>query len=200
MISLSLRPTAHPKSFQPQPVGASSACYRTFTLAMGRSSRFGSTICNSSPCSDSLSLRLHLIRLNLALHTVTRRLIMQKARSQTPSRSEDPEECPPTACKHAVSGTLSLPSSGYFSPFPHGTCSLSVTDDYLALEDGSPRFLQGFTCPAVLGYSSKRERGFAYRTITFFGSSFQRPSATSPFFDSLAEARNCPTTPTLSQR
>src|SRR5437667_141772 len=36
-----------------------------------------------SPFSDSLSLRLHLARLNLALHTATRRLIKQKARSQT---------------------------------------------------------------------------------------------------------------------
>ncbi len=32
----------------------------------------------------------------------------------------------PTPCKHIVSGTISLPYSGYFSPFPHGTCSLSV--------------------------------------------------------------------------
>ena len=32
----------------------------------------------------------------------------------------------PTACKQTVSGTISLPSQGYFSPFPHGTGSLSV--------------------------------------------------------------------------
>jgi hypothetical protein len=31
-----------------------------------------------------------------------------------------------TACRHTVSGSLSLPSQGCFSPFPHGTCSLSV--------------------------------------------------------------------------
>src|SRR3546814_2435779 len=30
----------------------------------------------------------------------------------------------PTACRHSVSGTVSLPSSGCFSPFPHGTGSL----------------------------------------------------------------------------
>ena len=29
-------------------------------------------------------------------------------------------------CKHTVSGTISPPSPGYFSPFPHGTCSLSI--------------------------------------------------------------------------
>ena len=31
-----------------------------------------------------------------------------------------------------VSGTISLPSSGCFSPFPHGTRSLSVSREYLA--------------------------------------------------------------------
>ena len=33
---------------------------------------------------------------------------------------------PPTDCKLTVSGSISLPSPGYFSPFPHGTCALSV--------------------------------------------------------------------------
>jgi len=31
-----------------------------------------------------------------------------------------------TLCKHMVSGSISLPSPGFFSPFPHGTCSLST--------------------------------------------------------------------------
>ena len=56
-----------------------------------------------------------------------------------------------TACRQTVSGTISLPSPGFFSPFPHGTSSLSVAGVYLALEDGPPRFPQGSTCPAVLG-------------------------------------------------
>ena len=34
---------------------------------------------------------------------------------------------PPTACKRTVSGSVSLPSPGFFSPFPHGTGALSVT-------------------------------------------------------------------------
>ena len=49
-----------------------------------------------------------------------------------------------------VSGSLSLPCSGFFSPFPHGTGSLSVSQEYLALTDGPARFTQGFTCPALL--------------------------------------------------
>src|SRR5690606_33080491 len=43
-----------------------------------------------------------------------------------------------------------LPSSGCFSPFPHGTRSLSVVEEYLGLEGGPPMFGQGFTCPALL--------------------------------------------------
>ena len=42
------------------------------------------------------------------------------------------------------------PLPGFFSPFPHGTSSLSVDYEYLALEDGPPMFRQDFTCPALL--------------------------------------------------
>jgi hypothetical protein len=58
---------------------------------------------------------------------------------------------PPTACKQTVSGTISLPSPGFFSPFPHGTGSLSVTLEYLALPDGPGKFMQDSSCPALLG-------------------------------------------------
>ena len=49
-----------------------------------------------------------------------------------------------------VSGTISLAFSAFFSPFPHGTSSLSVIQMYLALADGAARFRQGFTGPALL--------------------------------------------------
>src|SRR5687768_3568627 len=42
LIGLSPLPTAHPLSFQPKWVRASTTSYRRFTLAMGRSPRFGS--------------------------------------------------------------------------------------------------------------------------------------------------------------
>ena len=42
------------------------------------------------------------------------------------------------------------PLPGFFSPFPHGTGSLSVGYEYLALEDGPPIFRQDSTCPALL--------------------------------------------------
>ena len=49
-----------------------------------------------------------------------------------------------------VSGSLSLPSSGCFSPFPHGTSALSVSREYLALPDGPGGFAQDYSCPALL--------------------------------------------------
>jgi hypothetical protein len=42
------------------------------------------------------------------------------------------------------------PLPGFFLPFPHGTSSLSVDYEYLALEDGPPIFRQDYTCPALL--------------------------------------------------
>ena len=70
----------------------------------------------------------------------------------TPSPIPPPEDGgrAPTACRHRVSGSVSPPSTGCFSPFPHGTGSLSVTEEYLGLEGGPPTFGQGFTCPALL--------------------------------------------------
>ena len=56
----------------------------------------------------------------------------------------------PTACRRTVSGTISLPYSGFFSPFPYGTGSLSVSEEYLALPDGAGRFRQDFSGPALL--------------------------------------------------
>ena len=49
-----------------------------------------------------------------------------------------------------VSGSISLRYSRFFSPFPHGTGSLSVSQEYLALADGPAKFRQDFTCPALL--------------------------------------------------
>ena len=82
---------------------------------------------------------------------------MQKARRR-PQAS--------TACRHTVSGSFSLPYSGFFSPFPHGTRSLSVSQEYLALTDGSARFRQDFTCPALLRILVLINKHFVYGAIT----------------------------------
>ena len=123
LISLSLRPTGHPLNFQLQWVRSSTRFYPRFNLPMGRSLGFGSTPCHSIALFElgfppappnGLTLR----------HSVTRRPMMQKVRCCTFPKGHSAS----TACRRAVSGTISLPSPGFFSPFPHGTCSLSVIE------------------------------------------------------------------------
>jgi hypothetical protein len=77
----------------------------------------------------------------------------------------------PTVCRQSVSGTISLPLSGCFSPFPHGTSSLSVMHEYLGLEGGPPTFRQDFTCPALLEDLCLH---YVYGAITRYGPTFQK--------------------------
>jgi hypothetical protein len=146
LFSLSLLATAHPLIFQHQWVRASSGNYPTFTLAMASSPGFGSTPSDCAPYSDSVSLRLPF-SVNLA--TESNSLTHYTKGTPSPVRRQAP-----TACTHTVSDSLSLPSTGFFSPFPHGTRSLSVGREYLALEGGPPFFRQDTTCPALLTFTS----------------------------------------------
>jgi hypothetical protein len=129
---------------------------------MARSPGFGSIACDYSPYSDSVSLRLPYT-VKLATNN--------KSLTHYTKGTQSPHEGAPTACTHTVSGSISLPSPGFFSPFPHGTGSLSVGQEYLALEDGPPMFRQGFSCPALLTYHHACP--FKYRAITFYGRTFQ---------------------------
>ena len=103
---------------------------------------------------------------------------MQKARRHPLLPDRSPGAWAPTACRQTVSGTISLPSQGFFSPFPHGTGSLSVAKEYLALRDGPRRFPQDFACPVVLRIPGPLLAAFVYRTFTFCGAAFQ-PASTS---------------------
>ena len=97
-----------------------------------------------------------------------------------------PLKAAPTACRRPVSETVSLPSSGCFSPFPHGTGSLSVSKEYLAFEGGPPIFRQDFTCPALLNASdqtsctglSPTSLAFPDHSTRFYGSAGPRSLAT----------------------
>jgi hypothetical protein len=80
--------------------------------------------------------------------TVTRRIIMQKARGQAELKAQRP----PTACRHGVSGSVSSPDRGSSHRSVALLGSLSVVIAYLALQDGPRRFRPGFTCPTLLGY------------------------------------------------
>ena len=126
-IGISPLPTAHPSILQHTPVRSSTRSYPSFNLAMGRSHGFGS---NPANCEASFRLPLRPIqtrfrcayaseRLKLTLTRLTRGLILQKARSHPINRT-------PTACRRHGFRFYFTPLPGFFSPFPHGTSSLSV--------------------------------------------------------------------------
>ena len=87
-----------------------------------------------------------------------------------------------TSCQCMVSGSISLPSPGFFSPFPHGTSALSVATEYLALDRGRPRFRQGFSCLAVLRYCIKETALFRVRGFHPLRPAFPNRSTTKQFF------------------
>src|SRR5690606_34942501 len=113
---------------------------------MDRSLGFGSTPSDWTPYSDSVSLRLPY-SVNLATEC--------KSLTHYTKGTQSHHEGAPTACTYTVSGSISLPLQGFFSPFPHGTGSLSVSQEYLALEDGPPMFKQDTTCPVLLVFTVK---------------------------------------------
>ena len=172
MIGLSPLSTAHPKLFQQLLVRSSTRFYPCFNLAMDRSLGFVSTSDDLSRYSHSLSLRLRSSSpLNLAIY---RNSLAHHAKGTPSAIPLKKRHRPSTVCKLLVSGSISLPSLGFFSPFPRGTGSLSVIDEYLALEDGPPRFRPGFTCPALLRYWSRLRKSFAYGAITLCRLTFQK--------------------------
>src|SRR5947209_11701637 len=111
LIGLSPLPPAHPPGFQPWCVRASTTSYRRFTLAMGRSPRFGSRARDYNA----------LFRLAFATATPHGLTSPRTTNSQAHSSKGTPSPQHPqkdatalTDCKHTVSGTLSLPSRGTF--------------------------------------------------------------------------------------
>jgi hypothetical protein len=169
LIGLSPLRTGHPPGFQPWWVRASTRSYPRFTLPMRRSPRFGSTA-RDSDALFRLAFTTATPHGLTSPRTVTRRLILQKARSHI----------------HIPGGITLLrlvstrfqvlfhdPSPGYFSPFPHGTSALSVTREYSGLGGGPPGFTRNSTGSVLLGISSGRSGNVAYGTVTRCGQTFQ---------------------------
>jgi len=102
LIGLSPLSTAHPSSFQPTTVRASTRCYPGFTLAMDRSLRF-------RVCPHVLHA---LFRLAFASAPALKALTSH-VRSNSPDHNAKGTQSPrqsraPTACMHTVSGSFSL--------------------------------------------------------------------------------------------
>ena len=105
--------TTHPPIFQHRSVRTSTQFYPSFILAAVRSPGFGSIADDIRPFRLAFALA-PTIRFNLAID------------HKSPAHSSTGTQLafvnmPPTACKHTVSCSISLPGQGTLSPFPRGT-------------------------------------------------------------------------------
>ena len=103
LIGLSPLPTAHPKLFQQQRVRTSTRHYPSFILAMGRSLRFRvyRHVLQSRPCRLAFATAPRLKR--LTSHVTSNSPDHNAKGTQSGLR-----RTPPTACRHTVSGSISL--------------------------------------------------------------------------------------------
>ncbi len=175
LIGLSPLPTGHPPGFQPWWVRSSTRSYPRFNLPMGRSLRFGSMTCDSGALFRLAFATAPPHGLTLP-HIITRRLILQKARGHFTSARR--LITLPRLVGTRFQVLFHDPSPGHFSPFPHGTCALSVTREYLGLGGGPPGFTRDFSGPVLLGIPSGSRLSFAYGGVTLCADAFQASSAT----------------------
>jgi hypothetical protein len=152
LIGLSPLPTTHPPGFQPWWVRASTTSYSRFTLAMGRSPRFGSTPRDSTINQDGNAL------FGLAFATAP------------PHRVN-------LATKHTRFQVLFHSPPGVLFIIPSRYYPLSVTREYLGLPGGPGRFTANSTSSLLLGETVHDTRSvFAYGALTHYGDPFQKSS------------------------
>ena len=154
LIGLSPLPTSHPSGFQPTPVRASTGCYPSFTLLMGRSPWLRVYAPELLRPRYRTRFRYGSAAERLSLAPSSNSPDHNAKGTQSGDIACRSHELPPTACRHVVSGSLSLPAQGCFSPVPHGTRPLSVTRESLALEGGPPSFTPGLSYRALLRNST----------------------------------------------
>ena len=152
LIGLSPLTTGHPPGFQPWWVRSSTKSYLRFNLPMARSLRFGSW------ARDSIAL------FGLAFATATPHGLTSphtansQAHSSKGTQSRDTSKLAsdaPTACRHTVSGTISLRSRGTFH---HSLTVLSAIghQGIFRLSGWSRQIHTGFLGPRATWVSLKR--------------------------------------------
>ena len=105
--------------------------------------------------------------------TATRWLILQKARRHSCKNCSDCSGARGFRC-------CFTPLSGCFSPFPHGTGSLSVAGECSALEGGPPGFDPDSTWPGLLGKEVVRSASLRLRGSHPVPPAFPGRSAATP--------------------
>src|SRR5256885_10438785 len=136
LIGLSPLPTAHPPGFQPWWVRSSTRSYPRFNLAMGRSLGFGSR-------ARDYNTEVPYALFGLAFATATPHGLTSPRTTNSQAHSSKGTQSPPrnkpakalTACRHTVSGTISLP--------PRGTFYLSLPDIFRLRSPGGIPALRG---------------------------------------------------------
>ena len=137
---------------------------------MARSIGFGSTSCNSIALFRLAFASAPQLNCLTLLHNVTRRPVLQKVRSHTLSSA-------PSACKHMVSGSISLPSRGTF----HLSLTVLYSIGHLvvfSLRRWASRIHAGFlvSCATLEHHGSLLY--FVYETFTLYCCPFQNYSTT----------------------
>ena len=162
MFSLSPLPTAHPRLFQQTWVRTSSACYRTFILAMSRSSGFGSTPSNYVALfglgfpAPALSLKLATECKSLTHYTKGTPSPLAGLRLFVCMRFQD--------LFHSPSGVLfAFPSRYWFTIGRSRVFSLGGWSPHV--QAGLHVSRPTLRCSPLWS--------FVYRAITFFGQTFQ---------------------------
>ena len=122
-------------------------------------------------------------------HTMTRRLILQKARSHITDKGTSPSSTLLRLVGTRFQVLFHDPSPGRFSPFPHGTRSLSVTREYSGLPGGPGRFTRDFTGPVLLGKHLMETTRFRLPDSHRLRSTIPDHSATLLFSDSTPRRR-----------
>ena len=169
MIGLSPLSPGHPSTFQRTPVRPSTGSYPRFSLPRDSSPGFAPSARDSNrPVGTRFRFG--------SLPSLTSPRATGSLAHSTKGTPSQPEGCSDCSWAHGFRCCFT-PLPGCFSPFPHGTCSLSVAGECSGLDGGPPSFGPGSPCPALLGDRDPPPRsGFAYGALTRCG----RPSHAVP--------------------
>src|ERR1700737_4759940 len=183
LIGLSPLTTGHPPGFQPWWVRASTPSYRRFTLPMARSPRFGSTACDyTRPIQTRFRYGYPTHGLT-SPHTITRRLILQKARHHANTHQKARAKAL-TACRHTVSGTISRPLTGALFPFPSRYSSAIGHQEVFRLTRWSWQIHTGFHGPRATREHPQKTPAFRLPDSHRLRSAFPDCSTTQTLYNS----------------
>ena len=168
-------PQLIPQVFNPGGFGPPRGLTRASTCPWVDHFASGLEHATQTPYSDSLSLRLPLDGLTSPRTT--------NSQAHSSKGTPSPRKAP-TACRHTVSGTISLPSRGTFH---HSLTVLSAIghQEVFRLRGWSPRIRTGFLGPRATWDSLREIASFRLRGYHPLCRAFQCPSTMTRFSYSL---------------